>query len=132
MKKQDRKVVLTARDADGAIVQQLELTPYEWYDGECPLIDSDEECRRLSVRTIEGCQTDEYGKIYRKWKNTYDAEGRLEDSDLLLDDWKPTIPSPPPGQSAWDQLRRLGLFPPKERSAGDHDERQLKLPIDDS
>ncbi len=119
MERHHPKVVLTARDADGAIVQELELMPCEWYDGECPLIDSDEECRRLSVRTIEGYQTNPEGKIIQRWRITCDAEGRQEDSELLLDAWKPTTPPPPPGQSAADQLRRRGLFPPKERSDGD-------------
>src|SRR5713226_6080951 len=118
MTKRHPKVVLTARDADGAIVQELELTTYEWYEGECPLNDSDEECRRLSVRTIEGYQTNPEGKIIQRWKNTYDAEGRPEEIGEIESDWEPTIPSPPPGQSAGDQLRRLGLFRPKGSSEG--------------
>jgi hypothetical protein len=130
MEKRHPKVVLTARDADDAIVLVLELTPEEWYGGERPLIDSDEECRRLSARTIEGYETEEDGKIFLRWRNTYDAGGHQNDSEVLQDDWEPTIPSPPPGQSALDQLRRLGLFPPKGPPEGDDDERQLKLPVD--
>ena len=132
MERQHSKVVLTARDAEGAVVQELELTIYEWYDGECPLIDSDEEYRRLSVRTIEGYQTNSEGKVIQRWRITCDAEGRQVDSEMLLDDWKPTIPTPPPGQSAADQLRRLGLLPSQKRSEGDDDERQLKPPINDT
>jgi hypothetical protein len=109
MKTQDSKVVLTACDADGTVMQELVLAPYEWYDGECPLIDSDEERRRLSVRTIEGYQANSEGKIIQRWKNTYDADGRLEDSEERLDDSKPSTPPPPPGQSAYDQLVRMGV-----------------------
>src|SRR5689334_11130706 len=43
------------------------------------LIDDENECGRLGVRTVEGYQTDRDGRIYRRWKNTYDAEGRFED-----------------------------------------------------
>ncbi len=54
MKRQPFMVYLTARDADGAIVQELEVTTENWYDGEVPLIDSDEECRRLGVPKHRG------------------------------------------------------------------------------
>jgi hypothetical protein len=109
------KVVITARDAEGTIVQELELSPYEWYDGEVPLIDRDDECRRLGVRSIEGYHTDKEGRVYKRWKNTYDAQGQLEDMERWSD-WKPSIPSPPPGQSAADQLREAGLLPGATRS----------------
>jgi hypothetical protein len=120
MQRQHPKVVLTARDADGAIVQELELRPHEWYDGECPLNDSDEERRLLSVRTIEGYQTSPDGRIIQRWRNTYDAEGRLDELGEIETDWEPATPPPPRGESAGDQLRRLGLFPPSGRSEGSH------------
>jgi hypothetical protein len=131
MEKNHPKVVLTARDADGAVVRNVELTPEEWYDSECPLNDSDEECRRLSVRTIEGYQTNSDGNIIQRWLNRYDAEGRLDELGEIESNWEPTIPPPPPGQSAADQLRRLGLLPGLRRAGRDDDERQLKLPTGD-
>jgi hypothetical protein len=114
MKREHPKVVLTACDAEGAIIQELELSPYEWYDGEVPLIDREGEIQRLGVRSIEGYQTEEDGRVIQRWKQTYDAEGRLED-EWEWDDWKPSRPSPPPGQSAADQLRQLGLLPGQSR-----------------
>ena len=116
MDRQDSKVIITARDADGNIVKKLEVTPYEWYDGdeERPLIDSDEERLRLSVRSIEGYQTNSEGKVIQRWRGTYHADGRLDEMEEIETDWKPSIPPPPPGQSAADQLRRLGIFQPKD------------------
>ena len=69
-------VVLTARNADGVVVRQREYTPEEWYDGDVPLIDKVDECKRLSVRTIEGYHTDQTGSIYKRWMITCGAEGR--------------------------------------------------------
>src|ERR1051326_2014544 len=84
------KVVLTARDAGGAIAQVLELTPYDWDDGGCPLNDSDEVRRRLSVRTIEGYQTDSKGKVIQRWTNTYHADGSLDELGEIESDWEPS------------------------------------------
>jgi hypothetical protein len=82
------KVVIRALDADGVPVEESELSYHEWYDGDVPLIDDPDECKRLGVRVIEGCQTDRGGRVFRQWRNTYDADGRIEDSEAW-DDYEP-------------------------------------------
>lgn len=83
-----RRVVITARNLNGDVVQELDLSAAEWYDGEVPLIDDDNECRRLAIRTVEGFQTDRYCKIYKRWKIILDAEGRTQETEEW-DDWQP-------------------------------------------
>jgi hypothetical protein len=83
------KVGFKAFVEDGAVVGEFELSAHEWYEGSVPIIDSAAERLRQGIRRIEGEQTDESGKVYRTWKNTYDEAGQLEDLEDQWIDWKP-------------------------------------------
>ena len=112
------QVQLVARDAAGCVVCERSLSSAEWYDGDCPIIDSDAERVRLGIRSIEGSQFDRGGRLFRRWIVTYRVDGSVEDDEVLLDDWEPAqLPTPEPGQSAYDQLRTMGILPLRKEAS---------------
>ena len=57
-----------------------QIIPYGvWYDGERPVMDSDEERVRLNIRTIEGHQYDVDGNITVRWRMQYSQSGEPEE-----------------------------------------------------
>lgn len=76
-------VIVAARDAEGNVVAELTISSFQWYESLHALIDEAEERRRLSVRSIDGYQTDGTGRVYERWRNVYDAAGVLIDSREL-------------------------------------------------
>ena len=80
MRAEPPKVRVRTYSAEGRLLDDFELTAQEWYDGECPVIDSSGERVPLGIRRIDGEQIDPQGHLHRRWQNSYHEAGALQET----------------------------------------------------
>jgi len=76
----DILILYQAFNSNGAKVLEAAHTSGEWYDGEHPIIDNDEERVRMQVERIKGHQFEPDGSHHSTWENRYNSAGHLIDS----------------------------------------------------
>jgi hypothetical protein len=69
------KAILTARSRDGHVVEQVELSLEDYYQGLHDLIDSNEYRSARGIVLIEGELFDLDGKLDQEFRNHYGEDG---------------------------------------------------------
>lgn len=72
-----RSVEVRSYDAQNQLVFHQVFPNSKWYEELHPIIDSDEERVRLSIKTTEGHQYDSSGDITVRWRLIYSQTGQL-------------------------------------------------------
>jgi len=83
-----RVVVLKAFNAGGDLVLEAHIPNDDWYDGDQPLIDEAEARRERGIVQIDVTQFDSRGRLYQRWRTTYEENGEF--LDLFELDVEPT------------------------------------------
>jgi hypothetical protein len=84
-------VIIDAYDDEQRLVLHEVYSTGDWYDGDHPIIDSNEERARLHVTRIEGEQYDLNGEVDVRWVQTYDGAGVLTRSQQWRADGSTTV-----------------------------------------
>jgi hypothetical protein len=70
-------VLLTARDAGGALLLREAIAPAEWDDRAHPLLDDPDERLRLGITRIDAVLYDSAGRVRHRWQYAVDARGAI-------------------------------------------------------
>lgn len=71
------RAVLVGYSQSGQEVFQTDLSLYDYYESLYPVVDSDEERRRLGIRKLTGRLYDGEGRLTQHWANTYGLSDEL-------------------------------------------------------
>jgi len=80
------KVFLVCYSADGNVIQRVELSYDEYYEGTPAVMDSDDFRSQRGVRRLTGEIYNSTGNLQQSFDNTYDEKGRYVRSRIVYED----------------------------------------------
>jgi len=72
--------------SDGRVVEKLQLSYDEYYDGSAPMIDSDSFRKSRGIRSITGEIYDSSGSLQQRFENRYNELGAYSGGRTEFDD----------------------------------------------
>jgi hypothetical protein len=84
-KKPRSRALLTAQKRDGTVIERLNVSLDDYYDGQLPIIDSNAYRKKRSIRLLKGELFGPEGNRMQASELQYDANGKLIHSRAVYD-----------------------------------------------